>query len=448
VLLIFFWRWVRVRILLIITVSFVFGLFRFGMAVDAAHIRISLDRLNEIHFEGSVATEPYRYDYRQTVIVETIEPFHARMLLSLPLSPRLLLGDTILFQCPTIQYNNLKTLCSPRSVEIKLEQHKMDIVRVLGKIKYSYVGSIERWLPSPHAQLLASILIGARGGFPRELSQNFAAVGLSHIVAISGSNITILIAFLVAFMRRLPFSQKFRTPILMGGIAFFTLFTGSSAATVRAAIMGCALLIASVQGRRALGFQLLLGAAFLMVLYDPVILFNDRGFQLSCAATFGLLSIAPTLTRLFDRIPVFAGMRDVAIQTIAASLATLPLIVGYFGQFSLISFFTNLLVVPLVPILMAIGFFWSVLAFIASSMPPALFSFMDPLVHVASILPWALLDYIISIAKFFASFPFPALTSASPIRTTIIIGIVYAAFFFLFLKVRKKSPLMNTSRML
>lgn len=439
VLTIFFWRWKRTGIVLLVMASVMFGVFRFGIAIEHAYAIMPPLLPQGIHFRGIVITEPYKYEKKQSVMVETIEPFVARLFLTAPLFPRLLSGDTVSFQCPSIRYNNLKAVCAPRAIELETETRRIDITKAFGYIKYSYVESIERWLPSPHAQLLASILIGARGGFPRDLSQTFSSVGLSHIVAISGYNITVLIAFLASFIRRLPLLPRLRLPVLAGGIVLFTIFTGASPATVRAALMGIALLIAAVSGRRALGFQLLLGAAFLMVLYDPVILLSDRGFQLSCAATFGLLSIAPTLTRLCSRVSAFGGLRDIAIQTIAASLATLPFIVGYFGQFSLVSFVTNLLVVPLIPILMAIGFFWSVGAYIVSLLPSALFPFVDQIIQTAALIPWALLDYIITISEIFSRIPFPTLTSDSPIRTASIIAIVYGAFFFLFIKVRRRS---------
>ena len=88
---------------------------------------------------------------------------------------------------------------------------------------------------------------------------------------------------------------------------------------------------------------------------------------------------------------------------------------------------------------MAIGFFWSIGAYIVSLLPFALFSFADQIIQIAALVPWALLDYIITISEIFSRIPFPTLTSASPIRTIVIIAIVYGAFFFLFIKVRKRA---------
>ncbi len=439
VFLVFLWRLHVARIILFIAVSFIFGLFRFGISVDSAYGSISSVQQTKSSFRGVIVSEPYTYGKRQTFIVKTTDPFEARLSLWVPVFPRLLLGDAVSFQCASIQYRNGKAICSASSAELIPQKSRINPTRILGYVKSYYLESVEQWLPFPHAQLLMSILIGARSDFPRDLSKTFSSVGLSHIVAISGYNITVLIAFLTPFVRRLPFSITLRLPILVGSIALFTIFTGATSATVRAAIMGCAVLIAAVSGRRALGFQLLLAAAFFMVLYDPAILLYDRGFQLSCAATFGLLTIAPALTRAFDRISAFGGLRDIAIQTISASLATLPFIVGYFGQFSLISFFTNLLVVPLIPILMAIGFLWSFFAFIYFLVPFASFSFIDQLVQLTALPIWALLDYIITISEFFSRIPFPTLTSDSPVRTLIIIVSVYTVCAFLFFKIKKNA---------
>ena len=190
---------------------------------------------------------------------------------------------------------------------------------------------------------MAGLLYGYRGGLG-DLQEAFNKTGVSHIVAISGYNITIIAELLMAM-----FSSFIRRQIafwfVSAGIISFVIMVGASPSVVRAGIMGILVLVARHIGRVSRPTNLLVFAAAVMTLHNPFVLLWDAGFQLSFAATIGILYVAP----LFDR------RWELVSSTLSAIVITLPLALYHFGRFSLIAPVTNLLILWTIPILMALG---------------------------------------------------------------------------------------------
>lgn len=128
------------------------------------------------------------------------------------------------------------------------------------------------------------------------------------------------------------------------------------ASAVRAGIMGLLILIAEQMGRLSVSYRALVFAGVLMLILDPSLLVFDAGFQLSFAATMGIIFIYPLFTEYFKKIPNILEVRSSLAMTMAALAATLPISLASFGQFSLISPLANILIVPLVPLVMILGF--------------------------------------------------------------------------------------------
>jgi len=154
-----------------------------------------------------------------------------------------------------------------------------------------FMDRINRLFPEPHASFEAGLLVGARKGIPADLMEKFNITGLTHIIAISGYNITIIIVFVMWMLGGLPRMTGFAVAI--ASIILFTLFVGASPAVVRASIMGILGLIALNYGRQNNIHLTILWSAMLMVLWNPKILMHDVGFQLSFAAVMGLIYVAP-----------------------------------------------------------------------------------------------------------------------------------------------------------
>ncbi len=233
--------------------------------------------------------------------------------------------------------------------------------RGLFRFKHWLAHQTQVLVPGPYGMLMNGLLLGMRASLSDELQTQLRNSGTTHIVALSGMNITIVAGFFFWLMRRL---RRRWALILAGiGILLFVVMTGASASIVRAAIMGWVMLLAALWGRRRDLTNALLLAAVLMVALNPLILQYDAGFQLSLAATAGIVYLSPGLLERFRRWP--SVVSAAAATTISATVATLPLVIFHFGGFSVVTLLANLIVVPLVPLVMLIGFITMLVAIVA-----------------------------------------------------------------------------------
>lgn len=256
----------------------------------------------------------------------------------------------------------------------------------LFRLRKFLISRLEKFLPFPSSGFAAGILFGSRSGIPREIIDDFKHTGLTHILALSGFNIIILIAFIENLF--LFFSRKTADMLSLGLIFVFTLMVGAQPSVVRAAIMGSLSLLARIFGRKSSGIRSLLIAGFFMAVIDPFIIFYDIGFQLSFLATAGLILFSERLKKFFAKCPNWLGAKDSFAATVSAQIFTLPLIIYYFKGFSLVAPLANLIVLPFIPILM-LGSFLSIIVG-----------------RIAAAPTWLLFEIVLKIIHTFASFPF------------------------------------------
>jgi competence protein ComEC len=221
-------------------------------------------------------------------------------------------------------------------------------------------GSVRRWLldglvttvPEPEASLGAGILLGVRAGIDPAVRDAFAVAGLSHVVAISGWNVAIVVVLIGALTRRLRRRAGPALPAVVAvvAVAGYVVLVGASPAVVRAALMAGALLVSRLGGSPAHAGSALMAAVVVMLVISPAALW-DVGFQLSALATGGLIVLGGTLEQRLGRWP--AWIRTPVALTVAAQLATLPVLLATFEQVSLVAPLANVVVVPLVPAVMA-----------------------------------------------------------------------------------------------
>lgn len=229
------------------------------------------------------------------------------------------------------------------------------VLLYLYKWKQLFEERLERVFAEPHGSFMAGLILGSRRGIPNHLMEDFNTTGLTHIIAISGYNITLIVVIVGAFLGFLERRKRVLVSIIF--IVFFVIFVGGSAAVVRAAVMGVISLVALFYGREYFVVNALVIAAFLMNLWNPKILVYDVGFQLSFLATCGLIFVSPLIEKYFKWVPDFFGMRESVLMTMSAQIAALPVIVYNFGRLSLISPVANLFVLPFIPLAMLFGFF-------------------------------------------------------------------------------------------
>lgn len=221
-------------------------------------------------------------------------------------------------------------------------------------LRRKFAASLQSSLPEPLGSLALGILIGQRSTLPDSLTADLSRSGLTHIVAVSGYNLTILVQLAHRALRK---RSKYQATVLtLGMILGFLLLTGSSASIVRAAVVSTLSLWAAYYGRSIRPSLLILLAAAMTAGWFPPYLWGDLGWHLSFLAFIGILLLAPLLQwRLWPNKPP-GLLGQLLIETSCAQLMTLPLIMFTFGQLSIVALAANILVVPLVPIAMALSF--------------------------------------------------------------------------------------------
>ncbi|GAB4147134.1 MAG: hypothetical protein OHK0017_08490 [Patescibacteria group bacterium] len=220
------------------------------------------------------------------------------------------------------------------------------------------LNEIKAVIPYYNCQNVKSLSIGLIFGgsqtFSDQLKKDFQITGLSHIVAISGYNVTLLILLIDYILVRIQI--PFRSKIFCFIFVLFCLvwLVGPSASILRAVIMGMVILTAQAFGRPCSPMRALFWSIVILGLINPLSFFSIS-LQLSASATFGLILFSGVLPRHKNK--VIGGILEIAGATITANLFTLPIMANIFGYFSPLSFIPNLIVLPFVPILMWLNCF-------------------------------------------------------------------------------------------
>ena len=283
---------------------------------------------------------------------------------------------------------------------------------------------LNRLLPEPYAALANGMLLGIEAGIPDALYEQFNLTGTSHVIVISGSNVALIAGVLMALGQRLVGRRRALWPTLVG-IGAYALLVGGDAAVLRAAWMGALYVIATSLERRSTALVSLAFACWLLTLANPLTLW-DVGFQLSSAATAGLILFSPGVNNFFSRLwPTLFGtktlestlqiggvdllgrgrsllqglLQDGLLVTIAANLTTLPLVLYYFGRLSIVSLLTNLLIAPAQSLIMLWGSAGLLLGVSGLLLPAQLVLWI----------PWLCLAWTVGVVQWTAALPYASL---------------------------------------
>ncbi len=267
------------------------------------------------------------------------------------------------------------------------------------RIQSGFRGQVNGLLPEPESGLLAGLLVGGSDSLAPETKDAFARAGLSHIVAVSGYNMSVVAEGLVMLALILGLWRRFAVGIAVIGLACFLLVIDGSAASLRAALMAWLAFGAYFVGRPGASWNGLLIAATLMLIMNPLLIRYDVGFQLSFLATLALIVFA----RHFETFTWFrtwwGKVAALFLTTVVIELFTLPVIISTFGMLSLVAPLANALILPLVPVAMFVG----IGAVTLTSLFPLLSLFAMPLV-------WLPLTGIIRSAEWLAALPGASIT--------------------------------------
>ncbi len=270
------------------------------------------------------------------------------------------------------------------------EKSKLTFFSGIFKAKRTFINSINQVVPEPNAAFLNGILVGVRSDIPQNLKNDFSTTGTTHVLAISGYNIT-LIGSIIAWFFVIFFMRGTAFWFALFGIMIFTILTGAEASAVRSSLMGILALYARREGRINNPINAIIFAGVIMVAINPLILRYDVGFQLSFMATLGLICMAPLIEQYFERVPSLFELRETLIMTISAQLFVFPIIVYHFNTFSLTSLPVNILILPLIPYAMFFGFVAGLLGMV-----------FVPLGQIFGVVAWGISEIVLQIIILFA----------------------------------------------
>lgn len=227
------------------------------------------------------------------------------------------------------------------------------------------------------------MLFGGYQGLSEDLVADFQATGIVHILSVSGSHISLIAAVMAWLAAALRLPRAVSAALVLSCIAFYSILAGCVPPVIRSAIMGGLAFLALALGRERESRCILLLTGIFMLLWNPLLLFHIS-FELSYLATAGLLFLAPVF-RAWLRA---RGMPDVLAMgfaiTLSAQLATLPVLAWYFGQVSLSALLANLLVVPILELIIILGLFAGLVAFLLPLLGHVVFASTSLLLGLAA----------------------------------------------------------------
>ena len=215
-------------------------------------------------------------------------------------------------------------------------------------------GALADALPEPQASLAGGVLLGGGSRLPSDLAREMRVTGTSHLVAVSGQNVSLLAGLMMAALAW-AVGRRRAAWLALAAVAGYSLLVGGDPPVVRAAIMGGLYVTAIAFGRQSTAPITLALAAAAMTAVDPQAV-DDVAFQLSFAATLGLMTLAPQLGAraealvrrwpAIDGFPLIRPAVELTAVTLAAVAFTLPIIAANFHTVSLVAPFANVLAVP------------------------------------------------------------------------------------------------------
>ncbi len=224
---------------------------------------------------------------------------------------------------------------------------------VIEIIRQRFTAGMQTALPEPLAPFVMGLLVGQRATLPENIKEDLTKVGLTHIIAVSGYNLTIILHASKRLLGKQ--SKRITTFLSLGLIAVFLLLTGGSASIVRAAIVSVLSIAAGYYGREFKPLNLIFLAAAITAWVNPVYVWTDLSWYLSFLAFFGVMVVSPLVQARWPGGWHQSMLGGVALESICASIMTEPFILHIFGQMSLVSLPANVLVVTLVPLAMLLG---------------------------------------------------------------------------------------------
>lgn len=220
--------------------------------------------------------------------------------------------------------------------------------------------ALDRGMPAREAELARGFVLGEDDEIDATTVEDFRRSGLSHLLAVSGQNVALLALMVMPLLATLGMPLRARLIWVIAAIVVYVPLAGGGPSIVRAGVMGVLTLLATLAGRRASRLYGLAIAALVMLAIDPGVA-ADVGWQLSFVAVLGILAFArPLRVVIASRLGLPGALADGTAVTVAATVATAPLIAFHFGALSTVTLFANLLALPAVAPAMWLGMLVSI----------------------------------------------------------------------------------------
>jgi len=333
------------------------------------------------------------------------------VLLSVPQYPEYQYGDLLEISCKAMAIEN-----RDESFDYRMYMAKEGVLYQCDKGKAKKIGEnqgnwifakilsaraifenkIIKVIPAPYSALASGLLFGGSGGLSKEIQKDFSVTGMTHIVAVSGYNVTIVAEYLILLGIALGLWRKQAIWFALVGIVLFVVMAGLPASAVRAGVMSGILLWAMKNGRLASSENAIIFAAAIMLALNPLLLRWDVGFQLSFLATLGIVVTSSFWEKSFIKKNRALGISEVITLSLSAQIFVLPIIAWNFHIASLISLLANIFILPIIPLSMLLvflvcifGFIFSPLSFIFAWLAFGLLFYEIKLIHVLAQFPWA-----------------------------------------------------------
>lgn len=364
----------KARMIALVLFFFICALIRYQAFIDLEPQAMDLEELagKRVQLECRVAKMPeIRRDKQQVVLeVEGQGPLHGHKILAFVSAyGEYGYGDKVALSGKLLRPENFDDFdyrSYLRSQGIFMVSYYPDIEEAGGRGKgftasiYAFrrksSDALNRIMPSPQSGIVSAMILGTRSAETETVMEKFNQTGTSHVIAVSGYHLVVVIAALMFLMLGAGINRGKAFYLAVLGIVLYVLLSGSSASAVRSGIMAFVFLLAEKVGRGKNVWNALIFSATAMVFANPHILRHDIGFQLSFLSTLGLVAILPFFQHRMRALPSCGGIKEIFQMTAAAQLAVLPVLIYNFGRFSLLSFLANVLILPSVPILMGLGF--------------------------------------------------------------------------------------------
>ncbi|KAB8141439.1 ComEC family competence protein [Chloroflexia bacterium SDU3-3] len=379
----------------------------------------------ELSIQGVVAEDPKRTDDGQSVLVQAEmvalggrrSPAQGLVLVKLPAYPERRYGDVLLLTGTLKTPNGPKrpgdfdyrdylarrqifSLMDATQVRALGQRPPNALLAALLGLRDAARRTLLRELPEPQSSLAVGILLGIQSSIPEDVYESFSLTGTSHILVISGWNISIIGAALYALAERMRLSKRAAFWAILTTIWLYTAFVGLTPTVIRAAVMGSIVVLGQRLERPAHAWTTLAAACAAMALWNPQVLW-DMGFQLSALATASLFAFGKgteaLLNRTFLRADWLGWAREALTATLAAQILALPLILYAFGNLSIVAPLANVVLLPVVPYAMLFG----ALALVAGLV-------WLPLGQLAALPAYLFLAWLTEGARLFAALPYAA----------------------------------------